>query len=197
MIEGEALGRGETISAVPPAIASTAAMSERSFDDRFRREFEQRHPSLYRYLARLSDDPALAADIAQDAFVRLYQRRSMPDDPGAWLFAVANNLIRNQWHGRKRRARVLSADRGTFAIADPPPAPDALAEAADRQRFVRAALDTLSTRDRELLLLRYEGHSYRELAIVLGLTETSVGTLLARAKSAFRRALGEGLHAHE
>jgi DNA-directed RNA polymerase specialized sigma24 family protein len=41
-------------------------------------------------------------------------------------------------------------------------------------------------RDRELLLLRAEGYSYRELAGALRLNEASIGTLLARARDAFR-----------
>jgi DNA-directed RNA polymerase specialized sigma24 family protein len=46
-----------------------------------------------------------------------------------------------------------------------------------------------------LLLLRAEGLSYRELADALGIAEASVGTLLARAKTQFREAVGRNLHA--
>jgi DNA-directed RNA polymerase specialized sigma24 family protein len=52
---------------------------------------------------------------------------------------------------------------------------------------VRRALDRLPERDRELLLLRAEGFSYRDIAQALALNETSIGTLIARAKLAFRR----------
>jgi RNA polymerase sigma-70 factor (ECF subfamily) len=60
---------------------------------------------------------------------------------------------------------------------------------------VRSALDRLSPRDQELLLLRAEGYSYRDLADVLSLNEASVGTLLARAKRAFETAYEEAKHA--
>ena len=53
---------------------------------------------------------------------------------------------------------------------------------------VRAALDRLSERDRQILLLRAEGYGYRDLAVALDLNEASIGTLLARAKRAFRDA---------
>lgn len=53
--------------------------------------------------------------------------------------------------------------------------------------MVRRALDALAPRERALLLMRAEGYSYRELAVALQLTETSVGTLLARARVAFRK----------
>lgn len=168
-----------------------------SFEDMFRREFEGRHTSLLRYLTRLSDDPALAADIAQETFVRLYQRGSMPDDPRAWLATVANNLFRNQRQGVKRHERILSDGRAALALADPPMPPDAAMESAERRAWVRATLETLPTRERQLLLLRYEGLSYRELAQALAITETSVGTLLVRAKNAFRQALLKKRHASD
>jgi DNA-directed RNA polymerase specialized sigma24 family protein len=56
-------------------------------------------------------------------------------------------------------------------------------------------LEELSPRDRTLLLLRHEGYSYRELALALRIRESSVGTLLARARARFRDALGRRHHA--
>jgi DNA-directed RNA polymerase specialized sigma24 family protein len=47
-------------------------------------QFEQHYRRLYRYLDRLTGDPEQAADLAQETFVRLYQRGSMPDDTAAW-----------------------------------------------------------------------------------------------------------------
>jgi RNA polymerase sigma-70 factor (ECF subfamily) len=68
------------------------------------------------------------------------------------------------------------------------PAPDRLVEGTDERERVRAAIDQLGERERQLLLLRAEGYGYRELAAALDLHEASVGTLLARAKRAFREA---------
>jgi RNA polymerase sigma-70 factor (ECF subfamily) len=51
---------------------------------------------------------------------------------------------------------------------------------------VRRALDRMPERDCNLLLLRAEGFSYRDIAAALELNEASIGTLLARAKTAFR-----------
>ena len=180
----------------PALVGGTRALRV-SFEDLFRQEFERRYASLHRYLSRLSDDPALAADIAQESFVRLYQRGSMPDDAGAWLATVANNLFRNDVQGRKRRARLMDGERATLVLADPALLPDAEAEANERKSYVRAALNAIPIRERQLLLLRHEGYSYRELAIALDIAESSVGTLLARAKDAFRRVLQEDPRARE
>ena len=184
------------ITARPTLVGGVHARAV-SFEELFRQEFERRYTSLHRYLSRLSDDPALAADIAQEAFVRLYQRGSMPDDTGAWLATVANNLFRNDVQGRKRRTRIMDGERATLVLADPPLLPDIQAESNERKSYVRAALDTIPIRDRQLLLLRYEGYSYREIAVALDITESSVGTLLARAKDAFRRVLQEDPRARE
>ena len=167
---------------------------QREFDHAFEELFEREFPRLFRYLDRLSGEPDLAADLVQDAFIRLHQRGSMPDHPIAWLITVAMNLFRNARSGQSRRARLLAGTAGELTLSDPPPPPDQVDESGSDR--VRAALMSLSDRDRELLLLRAEGYSYRDLAAALGLHEPSVGTLLARAKQAFRAAYGEGEPPH-
>lgn len=152
--------------------------------------FEPAYRRLYRHLDRLSGDPELAADLAQEAFARLYRRGAMPDQPEAWLVTVALNLFRNARTTERRRRRLLSATGGERAHSDPDPPPDQAPGREETRRRVRAAIDGMPERDRLLLLLRAEGYSYRELAQVLGLHEASVGTLLARARLAFRRAYG-------
>lgn len=164
-----------------------------SFEAEFRRLFDERFASLYRYLDRLSDDAELAADLAQEAFVRLYERGRLPDDPRAWLATVASNLLRDEQRRAGRRKRILArypAETTTGAASAPP---DELLAAATRRKLVRTALDALPERDRQMLLLRHEGYSYREIAHAVGVRETSVGVMLARATTAFRGAFGEPL----
>src|SRR5262245_25799209 len=82
--------------------------------------FRSHFHRIHRYLCRLSRDSALAADLAQDTFVRLYQRRSPPERPEAWLITVATNLFRNARTKETRRWRLLSPARGENVLADPP-----------------------------------------------------------------------------
>ncbi len=128
----------------------------------------------------------MAADLAQEAFVRLYQRGSLPDAPQAWLITVAMNLFRNERGTRSRRRRLLTEARAEHALADGPAAPDQLAVAEETRCRVRETIDRMPERERRLLLLQAEGFSYREIAAGLGLHEASVGTLLARARHSFR-----------
>lgn len=162
-------------------------MTQPSFSDRVAGLFDTQYPRLFRLLDRLSGEPDLAADLAQEAFVRLYRRGSLPDAPEAWLVSVALNLFRNAVTARSRRRRLLTLRRAEAAHSDPPPRPDDSIAAAEERRRVRTALDRLPDRERRLLLLRVEGYSYRDMALALELKEASIGTLLARARRAFRR----------
>jgi RNA polymerase sigma-70 factor (ECF subfamily) len=155
-----------------------------AFDDNFVVVFEAEYPRLFRYLDRLSGEPDLAADLAQEAFVRLHRRGAMPDHPGLWLLTVAMNLFRNERSTTARR-RALLARWTAPGASSVEPAPLA---GSEHSHQVRSALRRLSSRDQEMLLLRAEGYSYRDIALLLGLNEPSVGTLLARAKRAFRQA---------
>ncbi|HET6796523.1 MAG TPA: sigma-70 family RNA polymerase sigma factor [Gemmatimonadales bacterium] len=162
-------------------------MNGLSFEQQLAALFPTQFPRLFRFLDRLSGDPDLAADLAQEAFVRLNRRGEMPDSPELWLVTVALNLFRNERSTRARRTRLLTEARAESVLADPAPL------ASQRQGFdsparVRMALDHLPDRDQRLLLLRAEGYSYREIATALDLNQSSIGTLLARAKRAFRQA---------
>ncbi len=156
------------------------------FEEEFAVLYHEHFPRLARYLGRRSGDADLAADLVQEAFVRLYRRGKVPEAPGAWLVTVATNLLRNAGSTRARRARLLTPARGADAHSDPLPSPAAAIEADGERRRIRATLEQLAERDQQLLRLRAEGYSYHELACVLGLHEASVGTLLARARTAFR-----------
>lgn len=166
-----------------------------SFDERFVEVFDRQFPSIFRYIDRLSGDPDLAADIAQDAFIRLYRRGALPESPSAWLVSVATNLLRNVRSKRSRRFRLMTPDHAERVMADPLPGAIHAMDARRGHAAARRALDRLSERDRQMLLLRAEGYSYREISAVLDVSEASIGTLLARAKSAFRQAYEESARA--
>jgi RNA polymerase sigma-70 factor (ECF subfamily) len=151
--------------------------------------FNARFDSLYRYIDRLSGDADLAMDVAQEAFVRLYRRGEMPDDPHAWITTVANNILRDDRRLVKRRGELLTTHVAALSPMTDQAGPDESLISAEAQARVRAALTALPLRDRQLLLLRHEGYSYRELAVAVGVAEGSVGTMLVRAMRAFRQTL--------
>lgn len=154
--------------------------------------FERHHAPLYRYLARLTGDPDAASDAAQEAFVRLLEQRPPPREPRPWLFRVATNLVRERGRTGRRR-RVLSWDgRARGAHGDPPDSPEGVVDRESARRRVRAALDGLSDKERQALLMREEGFKHREIAEAVGTTTGSVGTLLRRAIEKAAERLGTG-----
>jgi RNA polymerase sigma factor (sigma-70 family) len=148
--------------------------------------FAAHHDAIYRYLVRLTGDGDLAADLAQETFVRWVEREPDRDNPRAWLYTVATNLARD--HGRvgaRRLTLIQGADR-TTAMGEPEPAPDTKVEAAQTRRGVRTALDALSEKERTLLLMQQEGFTHREIAQAIDVNPKSVGVLLGRALRRFR-----------
>lgn len=173
-----------------------ATIPERTdFVDAVAALFDARYRPLYRYLDRLTGDPDLAMDLAQETFVRLYHRGAMPDDPRAWLTTVATNLLRDDRRQRRRRGELLAHWGADPGLANDPPVADSAVLTHEARARARAALSTLSWRDRQLLILRHEGYSYRELASTVGVAESGVGTLLVRALRAFRAALPDSIEA--
>ena len=166
-------------------------MSREPFDRAFHTFFTDRSAALYRYLHGMSGDAALAQDIVQECFVKLYRRGAMPDDPVAWLVTVANNMLRDDRRRVTRRQRITLARSAELPLGAAGEAADASTLSAERIAAVRQALARLPLRDQQLLLMRHEGYRYREIAAALGLTASSVGTMLVRASEAFRKAYHE------
>jgi RNA polymerase sigma factor (sigma-70 family) len=136
---------------------------------------------LRRYLARFTGDPDLAADITQEAFVRLLEREPAAHMAGPWLFRVATNLALDTARTTVRRRSLALQGRAHLSHADPPPPPEQGVERSVVRGIVHAALATLSEKERMALLMREEGFAHREIAEAVGTTTGSVGTLLARA----------------
>ncbi len=151
--------------------------------------FREHYDGLYRYLVRLTGDGDLAADAAQEAFVRLVERPPQDRHVRAWLFAVATNVVRDTGRARARWLKLLTASPDRAPVGDVGPAPDAEAESGERRQLVRAALERLSWKERTVLLMREEGFAHHEIARAVGTTTGSVGTMLARALTKLAREL--------
>jgi RNA polymerase sigma-70 factor, ECF subfamily len=143
--------------------------------------FLQHYDGLYRYLVRLTGDADLAADAAQEAFVRLVERPPQDRHLRAWLYAVATNVVRDTARARARWMGLLMGSPDRAPMGDRPAGPDEATESGERARLVRAALDKLSWKERTVLLMREEGFAHHEIADAVGTTTGSVGTMIARA----------------
>jgi len=150
----------------------------------FDQTFDELYPPLVRYCHRLTGDRDAAEDTAQEAMVRLYTHKVEGPTPAlrVWLFKTATHLVRDRYRVEENRRRLLEADPVTPGEVEGPER--ALERGSDRARAQRA-LAELGERDREMLLMRYGGFSYKEIADMVDVAATSVGTLLARAERRF------------
>jgi RNA polymerase sigma factor (sigma-70 family) len=123
--------------------------------------FQRHHEPLRRYLARFTGDPDLAADLAQEAFVRLLEQPPADNIARPWLFRVATNLaldsVRTQsrrrmlvMRGRAMRARTRTRRRRRSAVSS----------VVMHDAAVNDALASLSAKERMALLMREEGFTH-------------------------------------
>jgi len=151
----------------------------------FQAVYRELYPPLSRYVTRFTGDADVAADIVQDSFLRLLEHDLPRDEIRPWIFVVATNLARDRVRKRERRRRLLAANQEKSGAAD---SPHEDLERTERIASVRRALEHLSERDRQLLLMREEGFRYSEIAEAVGVKATSVGALIARALKRFSAA---------
>jgi len=142
--------------------------------------FRQYHAPLVRYLTRRLGDRDWAEEVAQETFVRALRQTSLENER-AWLFAVATNLVRDEARKDSRRRRHLELLTAEARAESVEPPPDEL-ERNEERALARKAIETLTERDREALLMKEEGLDYHEIAAALELSFASVGTTLSRAR---------------
>jgi len=144
---------------------------------------------LVRFLHRKVWDAERARDLAQEVFVRALKHD--PDQPRAWLFKVAMNLARDEARTVLRRKRHLALLKSEVEVEQRVPTPEEEVLSRERWAQVRRALDAVSDRDREVLLLWDAGLNYQEIAVVMELSPGAVGTTLARARRRLVEAHGQ------
>lgn len=154
-------------------------------EDELRNLFDEYYLPLMRYLNHLTGEVTAAQDLSQEVFLKLYyQGPSDLASPRAWLFRVATNLGYNYLRQRGNRVR-----REVAVSQASPGYPDLeeLAIMGEERITVRQVLESLSERDRTCLIMKFSGFSYQEIAEVIGVKKSSVGTILLRAMQKFRR----------
>jgi RNA polymerase sigma-70 factor (ECF subfamily) len=145
---------------------------------------------VYAYVATLLRDTVAAEDVTALAFERAYRRRRSFDrsrgEERAWLFGIARNAALDELRRRRRHATLAGDPEDVTAPAG---SVEDGAEEAVRRTTVRAALDALAPRERELVALKFHaGLSNAEIARVLGVSESNAGTLLHRTMRKLREA---------
>jgi len=164
--------------------------SNEALTSSFESLFYENWAPIYRLFLRMVVDPAEAEDLALETFFRLYQRHPTPAEEfntGGWLHRVATNLALHSIRSFKRREHY-EVTAGKYALEQAPEnQPPKIFAEKEEQRFARLALAQLNPRQAEILVMRYSGLAYKEIAAALNLSPTSIGPLLVRAERDFEK----------
>jgi RNA polymerase sigma factor (sigma-70 family) len=159
---------------------------------------ESQGSSLQRFLARKLDNHADAAEVAQEAYLRIYRLREPEklDNARAFLFQVASNLAVDHLRRRSLHYRFLKSEKIHTPDGEPTDSnagaasPEQIISAREKLALIYEAIDALPSRCRQAFMLhRNSGLSYADIAIELGVSVSSVEKYILQALKECRKAL--------
>ncbi|AHG91912.1 RNA polymerase sigma factor, sigma-70 family [Gemmatirosa kalamazoonensis] len=170
-----------------PTDAALAAGGDRRAFERLYRAHVGR---VYALCARMAADRALAEELTQDVFVRVWEKLASfrgESSFGTWIHRVAVNVVLNRLQAEKRdRKRSASSDDEDDGIAALPARPTAPGDRMDLERAIAA----LPPGARRVFVLHdVEGFRHEEIAEQLGITSGGSKAQLHRARLLLREAL--------
>jgi RNA polymerase sigma-70 factor (ECF subfamily) len=158
--------------------------------EQYRYLVERYHQGLIQHLYNFMHDADDAEDVAQEAFIRAYDKLSQYDSTYAfstWLYKIADSIA---YRHLKQIKRTVDVDEFAEVLADDKPTTDEIADSALARQKVAGAVAKLSTEYQQVVTLYYwDGFSYEDIAAI---TERPIGTVrtwLYRAKEQLRKEL--------
>jgi RNA polymerase sigma factor (sigma-70 family) len=162
-------------------------MTKPAGDERFVVLLEEHKRILYKIASAYCADAEDRRDLVQEIVIQLWRSFPRYDERlkfSTWMYRIGMNVAISFLRSQKRRGRetvVLEAD-----ILEVSPADSALGEAGDDFRLVQQLISRLDEMSRALLILYLEGYSHAEIAEILGISVTNVGTRINRIKNRLR-----------
>ncbi len=150
---------------------------------------------LVGYFRRMVRDQALAEDLAQEVFLRVYKSREryQPDARfTTWLYRIATNLALNAIRDRRDELSGSQDDDSEGGavlerFVDPSPTVEQRLVQRDRERLIRESVESLPENQRAAVILhKYQEVDYRQIAGILSISESAVKSLLFRAYETLR-----------
>jgi RNA polymerase sigma-70 factor (ECF subfamily) len=176
----------KTAHSMAISTSGSGKLSSQTFDELFLSTY----PRLVAILRRMLGDSGRAEEIANEAFLKLYDTvlpaTARANVPG-WLYRTAMNMGIDDLRARNRRTPLVQeASRAVSASGQPENGLQAVLRAETQQR-VRLTLSRIKPEWAQILFLRASGYSYKEIASYLDISAASVGTLLIRAEAGFEK----------
>ena len=154
----------------------------------FEQIYNENVHGIYGFLYKLSSNPDLSEELTQECFYQAFisfHRYNGTCEIFTWLCAIAKNT----YFKYLRRHRVVITDYSLLAdeLSDESDTPEAAALRADVSEQVRAVIDKLKPKYRDVVILRtYASLSFAQVAKILGISENSAKVIYFRAKNMIR-----------
>jgi RNA polymerase sigma factor (sigma-70 family) len=166
-------------------------MAKREHEERFQKLVEEHKKILYKICHSYCQNPADREDLAQEILFQLWRSFASFDERvrfSTWMYRIALNVAISFYRRERVRERhVMTGGEGLLESIGPQS--DARADSEDVQTLYQwiGELDPLN---KALVILHLDGNSYREIAGVLGISETNAATKIGRIKENFRQQAG-------
>lgn len=200
-------GAAQAASRYPEELALVAALQAGS-EEAFAQLIAQYSTPIYSLIARSLPNPADAADITQDVFIKVFRSvRNFHGDCSlrTWMYRIALHESSNskRWWSRHKRQEITidgdtagESEDGWFplreSLADPREGPFELARRAELRAVVEAALREVPESFRTVVILReIEGLAYDEIAAILQINMGTVKSRLLRGRASLRKLLSQ------
>ena len=154
----------------------------------FQQLFKHNYRLLKNYLYYRSGNMKQAEDLIQDTFLKIWEIRATidPEKVRALLFTIAGNLLKNEFKKQQLGIRLISQ----IAWQSDWESPEFLAEMKEFDQRLQAAINNLKEKQRVVFLMnRIDKLTYREIAVVLGITEKAVEKRMKLALEQLRKSI--------
>lgn len=169
--------REEGPASLDVAIARLSPAAMREVGD----VYIKHHKDVYRYVLALTRSSDIADEVVAETFERAVRSWSPgPASPLPWLLLTARRIATDRWRRARRFARLGIHLRGSRTSDDPQ-------QQTEFWMWFDALASVLSARQREALVLRYQRDlDDRDIGLIMGLSESGVRSLVARALAELR-----------
>jgi RNA polymerase sigma-70 factor (ECF subfamily) len=202
---GEDTWKEKPLQAVNPSPTSTsggqlpppAARSRQDSRAELEAIFQAHQQTVLKAAYRITGNATDAEDVLQTVFLRLMRHKQAPgpvDELAPYLHRAAVNAALDTLRSRRRARSVPMFEGDDPAATDPRPSPYKEQQGREMRDGLRRAMASLSPRAAEVFALRFiEGYGNKEIAGMLGTSQTAIGVSLHRTRAQLREELGSFL----
>jgi len=172
-----------------PAIFPRTKKAE--YQSAFLEAYQHYYTKVFAYIYSRTTNVELTKDLTAEVFEKAYVKGHSVREPAAystWLFMVAKNVVVGHYRKLQREHRGINRARESVSLGENPHDPEESALHTEAVAQLMRKVKDLSTRDQELLALKFEGElTYAEIGRVMKLSEVNVRVSVFRALKRLRK----------